>query len=38
MVMGEHTRGLLLSLFIKDNARAVMEKAVCPVWYVPRRR
>lgn len=38
MVMGEHTRGLLLSLFVRDNARAVLEKAVCPVWYVPRRR
>ena len=38
MVMGEHTRGLLLSLFVRDNAKAVLEKAVCPVWYVPRRR
>lgn len=38
MVLGEHTRSLLLSLFVRDNARAVLEKAVCPVWYVPRRK
>ncbi len=38
MIMGEHTHGLLLSLFVKDNARALLEKALCPVWFVPRRR
>jgi nucleotide-binding universal stress UspA family protein len=38
LIMGEHTRSVLLSLFVRDNARAVLEKAVCPVWYVPRRR
>jgi universal stress protein A len=38
MIMGEHTRGLLLSLFVRDNARKVLEKAVCPVWYVPSQR
>lgn len=35
IVMGEHTRNLLLSLFVRDSARAVLERAVCPVWYVP---
>lgn len=38
IVMGEHTRGLLLSLFVRDNAKALLEKAVCPVWYVPGRK
>ncbi|HSP95694.1 MAG TPA: universal stress protein [Candidatus Dormibacteraeota bacterium] len=38
MVLGEHTRGLLLSLFVRDNARTLLEKAVCPVWFVPPRR
>jgi nucleotide-binding universal stress UspA family protein len=38
VVMGEHGRSLLRSLFVKDTARAVLEKALCPVWYVPRRR
>jgi len=38
MIMGEHTRSLLVSLFVKDNTKMILEKAVCPVWYVPRRR
>ena len=38
LMVGEHSRGLLLGLFVKDNARALLEKAVCPVWFVPRRR
>lgn len=38
MIMGEHGRGLLVSLFLKDNAKQILEKAVCPVWYVPRPR
>jgi len=35
MVMGEHARGLLLRLFIRDVARAVLHRACCPVWFVP---
>lgn len=38
LIVGEHTRGLLVSLFVKNNAKALLEKAVCPVWYVPRRK
>lgn len=35
VVMGEHSRGLLLRLFIRDTARAVLQRACCPVWFVP---
>jgi universal stress protein A len=38
MIMGEHTRSVLVSLFVKDNTKAVLDKAVCPVWFVPRPR
>lgn len=38
MIMGEHSRSLLVSLFVKDNAKQILEKAVCPVWYVPKPR
>lgn len=38
MIMGEHSRSLLVSLFVKDNAKQILEKAVCPVWYIPRPR
>jgi nucleotide-binding universal stress UspA family protein len=35
LVMGEHTRNLLLRLLIRDTARAVLRRAACPVWFVP---
>jgi nucleotide-binding universal stress UspA family protein len=37
LVMGEHARGLLLRLFIRDVARDVLHRAGCPVWFVPSR-
>lgn len=38
LVMGEHSRSLLLRLFIRDTARAVLQRACCPVWFVPAAR
>lgn len=35
LLMGEHARGLLLRLLIRDVARAVLHRACCPVWFVP---
>lgn len=37
LVMGEHTRNLLLRLLIRDTARALLHQATCPVWFVPSR-
>jgi universal stress protein A len=38
LLMGEHTRSLLLRLFIRNTARAVLQRSSCPVWFVPPAR
>jgi nucleotide-binding universal stress UspA family protein len=38
VIMGEHTREPLRRWFSRDTSRAVLHKAPCPVWYVPRVR
>jgi len=38
VVMGEHTRSLLRRLFLRDTAKAVLQEARCPVWFVPPPR
>ena len=38
IVMGEHTRAPLKRWLTRDNARAVLHGAPCPVWYVPSVR
>jgi universal stress protein A len=35
LLMGEHTRSLLLRLFIRNTARALLQRSSCPVWFVP---
>ena len=35
VMMGEHARGLLRSLFTRDTAREILHRAPCAVWYVP---
>jgi nucleotide-binding universal stress UspA family protein len=37
IVMGEHTHQPLRRWLSRDTARAVLEAAPCPVWYVPAR-
>ena len=37
IVMGEHTRVPVKRWFKRDNSRAVLHEAHCPVWYVPTR-
>jgi nucleotide-binding universal stress UspA family protein len=35
IVMGEHTHTPVRRWFGRDNSRAVLHTAHCPVWYVP---
>ena len=35
IVMGEHTHAPVRRWFGRDNSRAVLHQAHCPVWYVP---
>ena len=35
IVMGEHTHAPVRRWFSRDNSRAVLHQAHCPVWYVP---
>jgi len=35
IVMGEHTRRPVKRWLTRDNARAILHGAPCPVWYVP---
>jgi nucleotide-binding universal stress UspA family protein len=38
VIMGEHTREPLRRWLSRDTSQAVLHKAPCPVWYVPRPR
>lgn len=35
VMMGEHARSLLRSLFTRDTAKELLHRAPCAVWYVP---
>lgn len=37
ILMGEHARGLLRSLFTRDTAKELLHRAPCAVWFVPAK-
>ncbi|HSM13772.1 MAG TPA: universal stress protein [Thermoanaerobaculia bacterium] len=37
IVMGEHTRAPLRRWFTRDTSRATLQRAHCPIWFVPGR-
>ena len=38
VLMGEPHRGLLAHIFGSNTAQSVLDRAACPVWYVPPKR